>query len=135
MTIVAIQSGKFTTAGNLTGKNAAGKRVHISGSLVEALGYTPESIKTKPISFPLFAVAVTNEYDFNVLDSDGKATGEKKHDTRFEAGSIFATKEEAKAAINADKVLNLEATADLAKVATGLGLTEELLKDLASVAV
>jgi hypothetical protein len=48
---------------------------------------------------------------------------------------VFATKQDAITAYNSDKVLGLEATADLAKVATGLGLTEELLKDLASVAV
>jgi hypothetical protein len=98
---------------------------------MEALGHTPESVKTKPISFPLYTIAV--EREFNVLDANGEPTTEKF--TRTQAGSVFATKQDAITAYNSDKVLGLEATADLAKVATGLGLTEELLKDLASVAV
>jgi hypothetical protein len=131
MQIVAIHSGNFSDKGNFSGYNASGQRVHIAGRQMEALGHTPESVKTKPISFPLYTIAV--EREFNVLDANGEPTTEKF--TRTQAGSVFATKQDAITAYNSDKVLGLEATADLAKVATGLGLTEELLKDLASVAV
>jgi len=131
MQIIAILSGNFSDKGNFSGYNASGQRIHIAGRQMETLGYTPESVKTKPIAFPLYTIAV--EREFNVLDTNGEPTTEKF--TRTQAGSIFATKTSAIEAYNSDKVLNLEAVADLKKTAKGLELTEELIADLLAVSV
>lgn len=131
MQIVAIQSGNFSEKGNFSGYNASGQRIHIAGRQMESLGHTPESVKTKPITFPLYTIAV--EREFNTLDANGEPTTEKF--TRTQAGSVFATKADAITAYNSDKVLGLEAVADLAKTAKELNLTDAVLAELASVPV
>lgn len=131
MNIIAILSGNFSEKGNFSGYNAAGQRIHIAARQMETLGYTPESIATTPITFPLYTIAV--EREFNVLDTDGAPTAEKFQ--RLQAGSVFPTKAAAIEAFNADKVLTIEAGAELKKVATGLGLTDKQVLALEAAAV
>jgi hypothetical protein len=131
MQIIAIVAGSFSTAGNFSGYNAAGQRIHIAGRQMESLGYTPDTIATKPVVFPLFVVAV--EREFNVLDADGAPTTEKF--SRLQAGSVFATKAGAIEAFNSDKVLTIEAGAELVKAAKTAGLTDAAVAALTSAAV
>lgn len=127
MQIIAILSGNFSTAGNFSGYNAAGQRLHITGRQMESVDYSPT---VAPV-FPFYIIAV--EREFNVLDTDGKPTD--KTFTRLQAGSVFKSKEAAIEAFNRDKVLTIEAAADLKKVATASGLTEADVKALAAASV
>ena len=131
MQIIAVLGGNFSAKGNFSGYNAAGQRVHIASAQMEALGYTAESVKTKPITFPLYTIAV--EREFNVLDESGNPTTEKF--SRVQAGSVFATKAEAIAAYNADKVLTIEAGAELQKSAKELGLNDKQIAALEAAVV
>jgi hypothetical protein len=131
MNIIAILSGSFSARGNFSGYNAAGQRIHIAAQQMEALGHTVETVKTKPITFPLYTIAV--EREFSVLDEKGEATAEKF--TRLQAGSVFATKESAIEAYNADKVLGLETIAELGKSAKSFGLTDKQVSEIANASV
>lgn len=126
MKTIVLQSGAFTDKGNFTGYNAAGIRFHVPAKTIAAIGITPESVKTTPIAFPLYAIVV--EREFNVLDESGEPTD--KTFKREQAGSVFATKDALIEAYNADKVVGLEAAASLAKTAVASGLTEAQLAAL-----
>ena len=126
MKTVAIISGNFTENGNFSGYNAAGTRIHISGRTMESAGMK----KGDKITFPLYSTVV--EREFNVVDEQGKETGETFK--REQAGSVFTTKQALIEAVNADKVLALEAAADLTAKATAAGLTEEAINALAALA-
>ena len=124
---VAIQSGTFSGRGNFSGYNASGVRIHVSANLMKSLGYDTANAST--IKYPLYACIV--ERTFNVLDENQKPTGESF--TRLQAGSIFKAKDELITAVNADKLLAVEAQSELHKVAKTLELTPEVLKALESV--
>lgn len=126
MKTVAIISGDFTKKGNFSGYNAAGTRIHISDRTMESAGIK----KGDKITFPLYATVV--EREFNVLDEQGKETGEMFK--REQAGSVFTTKQALIEAVNADRVLALEAAADLTAKATAAGLTEEAINALQALA-
>lgn len=126
MQTVAIISGNFTGSNNFSGYNALGKRIHVPARQLENLGITKET----KIQFPLYAVVTEREFD--VLDDSGNPTGEKFK--REQAGSIFKTKEEMINAVNADKLLTIEAHADLQSKAKASNLTEDAMSALLSVA-
>ena len=122
---VALQSGSFSAKGNFSGYNASGVRIHVAANLMKSLGYEPANANT--IQYPLYACVV--EREFNMLDTEGKETGETFK--RLQAGSVFKTKAELIAAVNADKLLAIEAAADLNKAAKSLDLTPETFAQLA----
>lgn len=124
MKTIVIQSGAFTDKGNFTGYNAGGIRFHVPAKTIEAIGITPESVKTQPINFPLYAIVVEREFS---VDPDDASKGTFK---REQAGSIFKTKEAMIEAFNADRVVGIEAAASLAKTATAAGLTDAQLSAL-----
>jgi 2-hydroxychromene-2-carboxylate isomerase len=126
MKTVAILSGNFTETGNFSGYNASGTRIHINGRTMESAGIK----KGDAIKFPLFATVV--EREFNVLDAEGNPTEEKFK--REQAGAVFTNKQALIEAVNADKLLAVEAEADLKAKATAVGLTEEAINALQSVA-
>jgi hypothetical protein len=86
--------------------------------------------KGDTIKFPIFATVV--EREFNTLDEQGNPTGGKF--TREQAGAVFTNKAALIEAVNADKVLELEAAADLTSKASAAGLTQEAINALAAVA-
>ena len=126
MKTVAIISGNFTETGNFSGYNASGTRIHVSGRTMESAGIK----KGDTVKFPLFATVV--EREFNVLDANGNPTEEKF--TREQAGAIFTNKQALIEAVNADKLLAVEAEADLKAKATAVGLTEEAINALQELA-
>lgn len=126
MKTVRIISGEFTAKGNFSGYNAAGQRIHISERTMGAANIK----KGDKIEFPLFAAVVEREFD--VLDEQGKPTGQKFK--REQAGSVFTTKTDLISAVNADKELALEARAALQATATAVGLTESTLAALQELA-
>ena len=127
MKTVAILSGNFTESGNFSGYNAAGTRIHISGRTMESAGIK----KGDKITFPLYATVV--EREFNVLDEQGNV---KDGETfkREQAGAVFLNKAALIEAANADKVLALEAAADLTSKASAAGLTQDSINALLQVA-
>lgn len=124
MKTIALNSGNFTDKGNFTGYNSAGIRFHIPARLMETIGFTKAN--EKDIKFPLYAIAVSRT--FNTLDAEGNPTDETF--TREQAGSVFTTKEALISAYNADRELELEAKASLAKTASASGLNEAQLAAL-----
>jgi 2-hydroxychromene-2-carboxylate isomerase len=126
MKTVAIISGNFTENGNFSGYNAAGSRIHISGRTMESAGMK----KGDKLTFPFYATVV--EREFNVLDEQGNPTEEKFK--REQAGAVFTNKAALIEAVNADKVLAIEANADLVGKATAVGLSDNAVKALLEVA-
>jgi hypothetical protein len=127
MKTVAIISGNFTETGNFSGYNASGTRIHVSGRTMESAGIK----KGDTVKFPLFATVV--EREFNVLDENGNA---KEGETfkREQAGAIFTNKQALIEAVNADKLLAVEAEADLKAKANAVGLTQEAINALQELA-
>ena len=121
---MVLQSGSFSEKGNFSGYNASGIRIHVSAQTMQTLGYNKANAST--IQFPLYACVV--ERTFNVLNDNQEPTGETF--TRLQAGSVFKTKAELIAAVNADKLLAVEAESELQKVAKTLDLTPEAIKSL-----
>ena len=132
MSTVAIQSGAFSKKGNFSGYNASGVRIHVSANNMKTLGF--DSTNATTITYPLYACVV--EREFNVVDENDKPVkdddGEPKTFTRLQAGSIFKTKAELINAVNADKLLAVEAESELQKVAKSLNLTAEALVSLSN---
>jgi hypothetical protein len=124
MKITAIQSGKFTEAGNFSAYNAAGQRIHVPGRLMEALGLAA----IEDIKFPLFALA--EEREFAASDKEGETETFK----RVQATSVFLNQADAVNAKNADAKLEIEAAADLNATAKASGLTAEMLTKLETAA-
>lgn len=127
MKTVAIISGNFTETGNFSGYNASGTRIHVSGRTMESAGIK----KGDTVKFPLFATVV--EREFNVLDENGNP---KEGETfkREQAGAIFTNKQALIEAVNADKLLAVEAEADLKAKASAVGLTQEAINALQELA-
>jgi hypothetical protein len=127
MKTVAIISGNFTETGNFSGYNASGTRIHVSGRTMESAGIK----KGDTVKFPLFVTVV--EREFNVLDENGNP---KEGETfkREQAGAIFTNKQSLIEAVNADKLLAVEAEADLKAKATAVGLTQEAINALQELA-
>lgn len=126
MKTVAIISGNFTETGNFSGYNASGSRIHVSGRTMESAGIKKGDV----VKFPLYATVV--EREFNELDEQGNPTD--KTFKREQAGAIFTNKQALIEAVNADKVLTIEAEADLKAKASAVGLTDEAINALQSVA-
>lgn len=123
---VTILSGNWSASSNFSGYNAGGERIHVPARQMEALGYK----LGEAVDFPIYALTV--DRTFSRLDAEGKPTNETFN--RVQAGSIFKDKQSLISAINADKLLTLDAEADLRTQASSKGLTEDAIKALASVA-
>jgi hypothetical protein len=126
MKTVTFISGKFTDNGNFSGYNASGERFHVPGRAMESINVK----KGDAISFPIYALVV--ERTFDKLDESGNATGEKF--TREQAGSVFTTEQAMFDALNGDKLLSKKAEADYKAKASAIGLTDEAINALQSVA-
>lgn len=99
----AVHSGSWSKKGNFTGKNAIGKKVFVSASNMASLGFKEgESIK------PFYAIVDDVEIGQFALDATGlpildekgqptilrdKDTNEPVTTTRFEAVSVYPTKQ------------------------------------------
>jgi hypothetical protein len=127
MKTVTFISGKFTDNGNFSGYNASGERFHVPGRAMESISIK----KGDTIKFPIYALVV--ERTFNVLDEQGNPK-EGETFTRQQAGSVFTTEQAMFDALNGDKLLSKKAEADYKAKASVIGLTEEAINALQSVA-
>ena len=124
-----ILSGKFSTGdkakGNFTGYNAAGEKIFIFKEQMATLGF-----KTDADVKPFFALVDTKE--IATRDENGEITTTLVK--RLQATSVFKTAAEIISAVNSDKLLALEAAAQLKTAATAAGLTEAAVNSLLELA-
>lgn len=128
-----IQSGAFTTNGNLTGYTALGERIHFHKRQMEAMGIK----EAKDLKFPFYAIA-TNK-TINPFDENGKpatnADGSLKTAERLTALSAFATKEALIGAHVDSATLDVEIKKNIISVAKEAGLTDAAVDALASLSI
>lgn len=122
-----ILSGKHTEAGNFTGYNALGERIHVSKAIMESLGM-PDTAKTK---LPLFAII--GEREFEAQDENNQPTGVMFK--RTQALSAFKTAQELIDAVNSDKLLDINTQVDFQVKATSAGLTEKAIEALLTASI
>jgi len=121
-----ITSGSVTDAGNLTGYNNAGERIHVFQRQLEAAKVDP-----KKLNFPMFATGIEKTYDvmdgdIPVLDKEGKPQTFK----RLTAGAIFLNKADFVAALTEDTLLEIEVSKSISTAAKEAGLTEKAVSAL-----
>lgn len=130
----AVQSGVWSKKGNFTGKNAFGKPVFISNSNMLSLGYK-EGDAIKPfyaivddVQIGQFELTVTG---LPVMGDDGKPkilrdkeTGEPVTTNRFEALSVYATKDALLSAHADDASLDAEIEAARNNAIASIGATK-----------
>ncbi len=124
-----ITSGKFTDAGNFTGYNALGERLHIHKRQMEALKWE----KDADVKTPFYAIGA--EKEIGQLDAEGNplmAEGVPVLVTRLTALSIFKTKAELINAHVDANMLDVEIAQEFTTQATTAGLNEEAVKALLS---
>ncbi len=126
-----ILSGKFTSGdnakGNFTGYNAAGERIFIHKSQMEAAGMKDDKV----IAFPFFALV--GEKDIQTRDENGELTNVLVK--RLQALSVFKSAEELISASNSDAILDIDSKVALAKAATSAGLTESAVNALVNASI
>jgi hypothetical protein len=128
MKTLTIVSGNFATSdknkGNFTGYTALGERIFIHKNMVESVGIkTNDDFKKLG---KLFAVVAEREFD--VVDANNQATGEKF--SRTQALSIFTKIEEISDAVNADFKLQVTITKDRSAIAKSAELDDEIINKL-----
>lgn len=130
----AVQSGVWSKKGNFTGKNAVGKTVFVSASNMSTLGFK-EGDAIKPfyaiaddVQIGQFELTVTG---LPVMGEDGKPkilrdkeTGEPITTNRFEALSVYATKQALLSAQADDASLDAEVDAVRRDAIASVGATK-----------
>ena len=124
---MSITSGNFTAAGNFTGYNLLGERVHVYKRQMDTLGWKED----KDVKFPFYAVAVNKE--FQQLGEDGEPTGETFD--RLTATSVFKTESDIINAHVANASTDAKITKAVRTAIDSLELTEEQITALANAAV
>jgi hypothetical protein len=124
---ISISSGNFTAAGNFTGYNLLGERVHVYKRQMDTLGWKED----KDVKFPFYAVATVKE--FQQLGEDGEPTGETFD--RLTATSVFKTEQDIINAHVANASTDAKITKAVRTAIDNLELTEEQIAELANAAV
>ena len=128
-----ITSGSFTEAGNFSGYNALGERVHFHKRQMEALKW----VKNEDVKYPFFAIGDVKQIGQLDENNDPKlnADGTPVMINRLTALSAFATKAELIAAHTDNATLEIEIKSSIAGVAKSSGLNEKAIDALLAVAV
>ena len=130
----AVHSGSWSKKGNFTGKNAVGKTVFVSASNMASLGFK-EGDAIKPfyaivddVQIGQFALDATG---LPILDEKGKPTilrddesGKPVTTTRFEALSVYPTKQALLDAQADDASLDAEVDAVRRNAVASVGATK-----------
>lgn len=127
-----ILSGRWSQAGNFTGKNLSGERIFISKDLMASLGYTPGDVTTS------FSCAYKTDL-IGQLDEKGNVkvdanTGEPVQVARVNATAVFSTADEMHQAFADDASHDVAIKAKVQASAKSAGLTESAINSLLSVA-
>ena len=126
-----INNGNFTGNGNFSGYTALGERVHFHKRQMESLSWT----KNEDVKFPFYSIATMKS--IGQLDTTGKpvvdaVTGLPITADRLTALSAFKTRDEIKQAHADASLLDIEIAQEIRSQATTAGLTDDVLKQLAS---
>lgn len=111
---LVINNGSFSAAGNFSGYNTLGVRVHIYKRQMDALGWT----STEEVEFPFYCIADTK--DIQGQDDKGNPVGEITQ--RLTALSVFKTRQEMKQAHVDNATLDMEIQQSIAEEAAKVGL-------------
>lgn len=129
----AIVSGTFSAAGNFSGYDALGTRVHIRKAQMESLGFT----SAETAKYPFYAVV--NEDEINPRNDAGElmvdTAGNPVLVKRLTAKSVFANKAalvEARAEV---ATLDIEVQAAVQQKAKAAGLTDQQIAAIAAVSL
>jgi len=123
-----IVRGKFTDAGNLTGRTRKGDcRVHIPAQVLETMEWTAE----EDIEYPFFVVTelqTINQLALNAETNVMEPTGATND--RLTATSIFLTEDELADAYCEDALLNVHIAKKVKALAESENLTEQAIESL-----
>lgn len=123
-----INNGQFSASGNFSGYTATGVRVHIYARQMSAIGWeTDEDVK-----FPFYALA--KEKEITPFKADGKTPSDTTV-SRLTATAVFTTVEELANAKGAEVLVEAQVNTIIAKQAVAAGLSDDVMKDLLSLAV
>ena len=120
-----INSGNFSTNGNFSGYNSKGERIFIHKNQMAGLGFT----KAEDLKFPLFAIIDTKS--IMARDADGNPTIATD---RLQALSVFTSMDSLISAANADTLMEIESSKQIAQAATAAGLTQDAVNQLLALA-
>lgn len=119
-----VKRGKYTEAGNLTGRNALGVKCHVPKALLASVDWTTE----EDIEYPFLVVTETQVFD--ILDDAGEPTGEKS-EPRLTAIGLFRTEDELAEAYLEEASSNVRVSKKiLSATANGDGLTAEEIEQM-----
>lgn len=122
-----ITGGAFTSAGNFTGYNALGERLHFHARQMEQLGWK----KDADVKLPFYAIGAVK--DIGQLDADGNplmADGVPVLVQRLTALSAFKTKQELVNAHVDATMVDVEIAQSIKTQATTAGLDDDAVKAL-----
>ena len=126
-----INNGNFTANGNFSGYTALGDRVHFHKRQMDSLGWS----KNEDIKFPFYSIAKMTQ--IGQLDTSGKPlmdalSGLPVTADRLTALSAFKSRDEIKQAHADASLLDIEIAQEIKSQATTAGLSDEMIKALAS---
>lgn len=128
-----ITSGSFTEAGNFSGYNALGERVHFHKRQMEALKW----VKNEDVKYPFYAIGAVKQIGQLDENNDPKlnSDGTPILVDRLTALSAFATKAELVAAHVDNSTLEIEIKGAIATTAKSAGLNEKAVEMLLAASV
>jgi len=121
---LSINNGTFSAAGNFSGYNTVGVRVHIYKRQMDAMGWT----SVEDIEFPFYCIA--DNKTVQAQDENGAPVGEASE--RLTALSIFKTKKEMTQAHVDNATLDMEIKKSIADEAAKVGLDQVSIESLMS---
>lgn len=122
-----INNGSFTAAGNFSGYNLKGDRIHIYARQMEALGWSNNS----DVEYPFYCI--TKDSTMKDLDSNGQETGVVT--MRETATSVFKTMQDITSAHVSSVTLDMQIQKSIAEEAAKVGLTQEAITSLLNASV
>ncbi len=121
---LSINNGTFSAAGNFSGYNTVGVRVHIYKRQMDAMGWS----STEDIEFPFYVIA-----DYKTVQStDDAGTPVGDASERLTALSVFKTKKDMTQAHVDNATLDIEIKKSIADEAAKVGLDTVSIEALMS---
>jgi hypothetical protein len=121
---LSINNGTFSAAGNFSGYNTVGVRVHIYKRQMDAMGWS----STEDVEFPFYVIA-----DYKTVQStDDAGTPVGDASERLTALSVFKTKKDMTQAHVDNATLDIEIKKSIADEAAKVGLDTVSIEALMS---
>jgi hypothetical protein len=123
-----INNGQFSANGNFSGYTATGVRVHIYQRQMSAIGFEAD----EDVKFPFYALA--KEKEITPFKADGKTPSDTTV-SRLTATAVFITVDALAAAKGEVVLVEAKVNTIIAKQAVAAGLSEDVMRELLSVAI